>query len=254
VDYCAANAFLDAFAQRNGARADAYTLSINWDTWQEVGMAVNAGVPAEFKTLREDLIKRKGILPAEGAEAFIRLLGSALPQAVVSTQDLQAVIGQYAALSRSSLIEDLEKVSSARPKHSRPALKTPYAPSRNEIERRLIDIWEQILGVEPVGIADNFFELGGHSLLATQIVSRIRDTFQTQLPLRTFFDASTVAGLAACLGVNPNTPIGDGASRPLTIPRRSRTIDQELAELAQLSEDEAKALLSHLTHKEPSDE
>jgi len=60
----------------------------------------------------------------------------------------------------------------------------------------LTAIWAKILDLEKVGIHDNFFELGGHSLLATQVMSRIRDAFQMELPLRTMFEKPTVANLA----------------------------------------------------------
>ncbi|WP_043408130.1 non-ribosomal peptide synthetase, partial [Archangium violaceum] len=74
-----------------------------------------------------------------------------------------------------------------------------YVAPRDELERRLADIWSQVLHTERIGIHDNFFELGGHSLLATQVVSRIRSAFQVELPLRALFEAPTVAALAVHL-------------------------------------------------------
>jgi acyl carrier protein len=63
-------------------------------------------------------------------------------------------------------------------------------------EEMLAGIWSQVLGRERVGVGDNFFELGGHSLLATQVMSRVREVFKAELPLRSIFDAPTVAELA----------------------------------------------------------
>jgi amino acid adenylation domain-containing protein len=78
---------------------------------------------------------------------------------------------------------------------SRP-LDATYVPLRNEVERRLGEIWEEVLGVGRVGAQDNFFELGGHSLLATQVLSRIHRSFAVQLSVAEVFARPTIAELA----------------------------------------------------------
>ncbi|HEY0601559.1 MAG TPA: amino acid adenylation domain-containing protein, partial [Herpetosiphonaceae bacterium] len=67
---------------------------------------------------------------------------------------------------------------------------------RTPAEELLAGIWERVLGRAPIGVHDQFFELGGHSLLVTQVISRVRETFQIELPLRSLFEAPTVAELA----------------------------------------------------------
>ena len=64
------------------------------------------------------------------------------------------------------------------------------------VEQTIADVWQDILGIQQVGIQDNFFELGGHSLLATQIIHRINQTFEIDLPMRVMFDDPTIAALS----------------------------------------------------------
>ena len=71
-----------------------------------------------------------------------------------------------------------------------------YVAPRTDLERRLADIWQQILGRESIGINDNFFDIGGHSLPAIQVISRVSETFEVDLPIRAFFNAPTIANVA----------------------------------------------------------
>jgi amino acid adenylation domain-containing protein len=80
------------------------------------------------------------------------------------------------------------------PERARPELEEGFVAPRNTIEEKLAVIWADVLGLERVGVHDSFFELGGHSLLATQVISRVRDAFQLELPLKQLFETPSVAG------------------------------------------------------------
>jgi acyl carrier protein len=90
----------------------------------------------------------------------------------------------------------LDRKALPAPDQTRPELDETFVAPRTPVEETLASIWAGVLKVDKVGIHDNFFELGGHSLLATQLISRIRDTFKIDLPLRSLFEAPTIYGLA----------------------------------------------------------
>ncbi|MBN3892583.1 MAG: amino acid adenylation domain-containing protein [Nostoc sp. JL31] len=71
-----------------------------------------------------------------------------------------------------------------------------FVAPRTPIEERVAEIWSNVLGLKNIGVYDNFLELGGHSLLAFQILCRIRDIFQVELPMRHFFEAPTISEIA----------------------------------------------------------
>ena len=81
----------------------------------------------------------------------------------------------------------------------RPDLEKVFVPPRSPAEKALAGIWARVLGLEQVGVHDNFFELGGHSLLATQIIARLGDTLQVELPLCRLFEAPTVSEFAQAI-------------------------------------------------------
>jgi hypothetical protein len=77
---------------------------------------------------------------------------------------------------------------------------------RSATEQVLVRIWSELLGAPELGVTDNFFALGGHSLLATQIVSRVRETLQVEVQVRTLFQHPTVAGMANALSAEERKP------------------------------------------------
>jgi amino acid adenylation domain-containing protein len=129
-----------------------------------------------------------------------------LPSAFVFLEAIPLTNGK---LDRSALPE---------PGHARPGMSRPYVAARNEAEKTLVRIWEEVLGVAPIGIHDNFFDLGGHSLSASRFLSRLYDEANVELPLRAVFDVPTVAGLAECLDTAARGGIGR-AERIVPVPR-----------------------------------
>jgi acyl transferase domain-containing protein/acyl carrier protein len=189
VAYGAGNAFMDAFAQRRNGEGGVPWISIGWDTWE---FPSADGAPADAVPL--------SLRPDEGVEAFRRIVSSVdLPQVVVSTGYLPNRIRQWVDVR--SLREGLEmQARQAERFHSRPDVGTVHVAPRTPLEESIVEVWEEILGIRPVGVVDDFFaDLGGDSLLAAQLVARLRSRFQTEIPLRRLFDAPTVVELAEAI-------------------------------------------------------
>jgi SAM-dependent methyltransferase/acyl carrier protein len=198
--YSGANAVLDAIALDHG---DSW-LSIGWDLWDNAGEAEAAGMPDP-------------IVPPEGQEAFLRVLGADIGSRVlVVAKDLE---GRLKAWVRH---DSVSPGHDSGDRHPRPNLATAFVEPRTGTERALAEIWGAQLGVVPIGIHDRFFDLGGHSLLAVQVASEIRDRFQIEMPVLKLFQAPTVAELATLIdraalsGVveDPPKPVAGAADVP----------------------------------------
>jgi acyl carrier protein len=116
---------------------------------------------------------------------------------------LRARLPDYMIPSRFMFLERLPQINGKVDRHAlpppeaiRPSLDQAYSAATKPIETHLVRLWEEVLGIHPIGIHDNFFDLGGHSLAATRIVARLFQRFQLEIPLQALFESPTVAAMA----------------------------------------------------------
>ncbi|HEX5706332.1 MAG TPA: amino acid adenylation domain-containing protein, partial [Pyrinomonadaceae bacterium] len=164
---------------------------------------------------------------------------------------LRRTLPDYMVPSSFVMLEDLPRTPQGKvdrqrlpaPEHSRDDARAEYvAPSTPE-ETEVANIFSELLKVDAVGRDDDFFELGGHSLLATQLVSRLRELFRIELPLRRIFETPTVGGLAEAVVECRAQSSAEDVPQIEALPRGDRDLAELLAEMEGLSEDEVRALL-----------
>jgi len=201
VGYCAANNFVDAFALSRAAGGFPLTIAIDWDRWQNTGMAVSA--EKLHKKLTGEALEG-GLTVEEGIEVFGRILGNPFPQVAVSSYDLEMVIkqaGEFQAPSEMDM-EGLEEMTGGGNAAQRPELETPYDPPRTGSEHFLAASWSALFGYERIGIYDDFFRLGGDSLLAMAAIAKIHKGLGVKVPIAEFFNNPTIEALAVYIDAN----------------------------------------------------
>ena len=210
--YAAANGFMDAFARAHNRSHPTPWISVNWDLWQG---SVERDAPAGFAAS----LMAYSMTPDEGRAAFERVIAArGLPHLVQSTGDLDTRIRQWVRLEAPAT--DVSSVA-----HARPELPTAYVPPQGEYEQRIARIWQQVLGLEQVGIHDNFFDLGGNSLVAVQVIAALKQEFQVQLATVALFEAPTVSTLASY--VMQKLPNTGAAAAPLRTRQARRSVTSD---------------------------
>lgn len=149
--------------------------------------------PAEER-LRHNLTQ--GIRAEEGSTLFLRALASDQPQVILSSLKLDALIAQAGDIA--------DDAPDADQRFQRPELDSEYVAPENSIETRLAGFWQELLGVDQIGVEDSFFDLGGHSLIAVRLFAQIRKSWQVDFPISVLFEAPTIrkcAELIAARGI-----------------------------------------------------
>lgn len=126
-----------------------------------------------------------------------------------------------------------------------------YVAPRSDLEKELVEIWQELLKQKQVGVRDNFFELGGHSLLATQLVSRVRATYGVHFPLISLLEEPTIDDMAVNLTrlIEAEKSAGNEIV-PDVIEAVSESEDALLAQMEDMSEEELNAALADMLDKE----
>jgi acyl transferase domain-containing protein len=179
--YAAANAVEDALAWRHHTPEQPW-VSVNWEAWD---FTSDATEPATSSAE----IARLALRPDEGRRVLDTLLAAGHgPQIAISTGDLVRRHRQWE-----------NPVAAARTvvdRYARPQLGNPYVAPRDGTEARIAEIWQELLGVDSVGVHDNFFELGGSSLVGLQVLHRLRIDFGLAVPLTIVYEGPTVRRLS----------------------------------------------------------
>ncbi|WP_163230234.1 non-ribosomal peptide synthetase [Caulobacter rhizosphaerae] len=199
------------------AQARGYQAQISWSGGGEGRFDVELVDPGQVQTPLD--------LPAEPAGAWSEhvndpLLGQLTQQLGARLREaLKAKVPDYMTPSAILALDQLPLTANGKvdrqalpAPEERPELIGDYVVPSTPLEEALAAIWAETLRLDRVGAQDNFFDLGGHSLLATQVVSRVREALQVELPVRAFFEAPTVRQLAQRVEVAQKEQ--EGLSRP----------------------------------------
>jgi thioesterase domain-containing protein/acyl carrier protein len=159
----------------------------------------------------------EGLRPEEGARSFLRAIGSDLPVVYVTSLDLDALRRQSATIASRQLAGSTGDTSAV---FSRPQLDSEFMEPRSDVETSLVDMWQELLGIDRIGVHDNFFELGGHSLIAVRLFAQVKRTFSVDFPISILFEAPTVEACATLIeAAMPDDEAGSDVASTIVAPR-----------------------------------
>jgi phthiocerol/phenolphthiocerol synthesis type-I polyketide synthase E len=190
ICYSAANIFMDVLACNLSKTSETRWISANWDGWL---LNRNNRLSASFQTsldryamTRDEAIEALGYVLSPGVEG----------QVVVSTGDLTSRLAIWTGPGSVGASDSGGDTASSPNLHTRPLLTTAYVAASDEIEQVIVNVWQEILGIDQLGIHDNFFDLGGNSLIGLKVISRLKKELNIDIPIVALFEGPTVSALA----------------------------------------------------------
>ena len=203
VDYAAANSFLDAVAISNLFKKTKFVISINWNTWLDVGIAARNQQEGKISFIG----KGNDISPQEGKKIFLEVLQGDSSQVAISRININN--------TQESIIPNLTISSPKISRDKLPTLKTYSAPT-NDLESTVLQLWQESFGIEGLGIDDDFFSLGGHSLQAIKLIEKINSSLNCNLPMTQIYATPTIKQLSFDITNKPSTK-----EQPMLVPLKN---------------------------------
>lgn len=226
--------FIDSLVLDENKRSDNpakwMTLNLSYDTVEKTAFQENSLLtPSSLKSG----ILNSFITVDEGEEVFKRILlvNNEESHIMISPVDLPALIEESVNPASEDITEELQLIV----KNTRPVLATPYVAPGSDLEQKLVEIWEEILGYTPIGIRDDFFQLGGDSLSMIRLISRIHKFLRVQICLQEAFENKNISMQAALILAAPKVSFVHIKSAPVKVYYPQSSIQRRIFILDQMN-------------------
>jgi acyl-CoA synthetase (AMP-forming)/AMP-acid ligase II/NAD(P)-dependent dehydrogenase (short-subunit alcohol dehydrogenase family)/acyl carrier protein len=219
--YAAANRFLDAFAHRQRTEAGIRSYCLDWSTWDELGVSKDHPAIETLRTRGYEAISIR-----RGLQSLLAAVCRPPGNLIIGLDDRKAFLRQFSESQPAPFLRPVALVEPGAPLPAgieiQDAFGTPVfceiqafnaaagiASALTAMQRKIVALWKDVLGIETLHIDDNFFDLGGNSLLLVTMAARVQQEFGKPVGTVELFRHPTVAKLARYLETSDDQPVKD---------------------------------------------
>lgn len=150
---------------------------------------------------------------------------------IISSEAPESKITELSEISETGKSENI--------KYSRPDLPTNYIPPKTKLEKQVVESWQNLLGIQTIGVNDDFFDLGGNSLLGTQLIAQVREQFNIELPFQSLFADPTISGITKIIDLEMNKASQKIDKVASVLSRIEKISDQQAVEMLRTRKNES---------------